>query len=118
MRLRTFGLWLPKNDGCGAICTADDTEGYVNAAIIQFGSITVPWLIALGTVCDPELISGHVRLDPEGHLSIAGRILHRVIMEAAKIGCFLLEFIDMKEIILPGLGWVRITQFPASGVLK
>ena len=82
MCLRRLSYWLPKNNGCRTVGTADDAKRYCMATIISICSITVPGLITLGAVHDTELIPWQIRIDPEHHLGIAGRILHRLIVHS------------------------------------
>ena len=99
-------------------CAADDAHSHHNRSIYNTIFIQIPWLIALGAIHDPELIPRHIRLDPELHLGIAGRILHFLITQSAEISNFLFQLINMKNILLFSLGMGQDDTIPAIRRLK
>ena len=104
MDLRCFGFWLSHDHNGGAVCSSYNSKGYGMTAIITGCSLTTTGLLTLGAVHDSELIPGHIRLNPESHSRITGRILHRLVMHFTEISSFLLDLINMKNVFLIGLG--------------
>ena len=104
IRSRSTCHWLPHNHGSRTIGTADNTDGYRKATIFPFNITAVAGLVPLGAINNSELVTTQFRLDPENHLGQTVRILHCLIMHSAEISSLLLDFINMKNILLIGLG--------------